>query len=119
MASQTSNVYEDLTTAFIRHREGRPYDRDLDRKKPELILSEYSQIFHTYLFFLVRYRIVSFAKCSLNRDLIFRENQGRGRKNSQGKRPQKHFQDKPSFCILDDGSNSCILLLRFLHRSEI
>lgn len=50
MASRT-NLHDDLTSAFIRYREGR-YDRTLDRKKPQLILSQYVEIFIiTFIFF--------------------------------------------------------------------
>ena len=49
MASRT-NLHDDLTSAFIRYREGQ-YDRTLDRKKPQLILSQYVEIFIIMFFF--------------------------------------------------------------------
>ena len=78
MASRT-NLHDDLTSAFIRYREGQ-YDRTLDRKKPQLILSQCVEIFIImfFSFFALMMRMMEDVFLFFS---DFREDKSRGRKD--------------------------------------
>lgn len=124
MASRPT-LHEDLTSAFIRYRDGQgQYDPLLDRKKCYITFSGCFQHYFDTLQSTEALVSLLWRQCfahSFKETFLpfFRKDKSWRRKDPKRKWSKKHFSCKPSFYILDGSSSSCVLLLRFLYCTEV